>query len=306
MYGRDTEFEEVFMEDLDVSDCSDNTFLPDFDGTCGKLQIMADSDTVDVKPKLEYGIDKDEFGDRLLRAARKSESENSLTPIVKEELRCFIAAKRHKEGKREIRAEFYEPKQHPLTQEEIMKKERRREQNRRAATKCRKKKKEARMSKESEMSSLRQSNSNLQKQVRILNRELKQLNQVIEKHKKSGQCRIEPIPFLNTSMYNQLELQYQEEQVTSDVLYSPCSPNALFRTTNDICGAQIDEYSGYANQFTVPMPLELPNSISQTHPITLNGTLSLTPPVSPYVTEFSDNAVMDPQLSDILHGIDYN
>ncbi|KAL3874328.1 hypothetical protein ACJMK2_037358 [Sinanodonta woodiana] len=83
-----------------------------------------------------------ELDPRLKQAYREAEVNNSIMPILKEEIRLRILSRRCKAGLGEICLQENKPNiKKQLTPEELMKKQRRRQQNREAAQRCRKKKK---------------------------------------------------------------------------------------------------------------------------------------------------------------------
>ncbi|ESO88764.1 hypothetical protein LOTGIDRAFT_165177 [Lottia gigantea] len=264
------------------------------------MQEMSTSGNKRKSPNTVY--DEDGFNDRLKRAARKSESEGSLTPMVKEELRCFIAAKRHSEGKQEMKVEFKQPEKHPLTAEEMMKKERRREQNRKAATKCRRKKKNAKIEKESEMKTLKNENEKLSEMVRELQGQVKQYAAILRHHEQSGQCALQPKE--PVSLIHNIPSHLFEDDGSPEI-DSPQSPRSFFSSSAEIrlnsgeasCPGYVSTH--YANQ-------EMTRVIGECFGfgnIQLNSMRDFTPPVSPHLTEFSENSLGDPQLSDLLRDL---
>lgn len=81
--------------------------------------------------------------EKILNATIKALSSGSLTPLIKEELRCTIQSRRLAEGKGELKVEFKSPpKKKEMTEEERVRYMKRRVQNREAAQRFRQKQKD--------------------------------------------------------------------------------------------------------------------------------------------------------------------
>ncbi|XP_055878925.1 uncharacterized protein LOC106061796 isoform X3 [Biomphalaria glabrata] len=125
---------------------------------------------------------------RLQRAWQETERTNQVTPILKEELRFYILAKRLKKGEPEIDTTSDVPKNYELTEEEMRKKERRKEQNRKAAKKCREKRKMKSLSEAEITDNKRKENQRLRDEVLRLNFIVSQLQRYLDEHLRSDQC----------------------------------------------------------------------------------------------------------------------
>ncbi|XP_052769214.1 uncharacterized protein LOC128209284 isoform X2 [Mya arenaria] len=120
----------------------------------------------------------------VMEATLASIESQSLTPLVKEELKLRIQTKRLAAGKKELpKTVFKEPEKYELTAEEEEKREHRRKLNREAATKCRQKKKTAKESVNTQQAELELRNFSLKRKVEDLETEKRS---IITKLKDSG------------------------------------------------------------------------------------------------------------------------
>lgn len=121
--------------------------------------------------------------ERLQKALIEAEKTKKLTPIIKEELRCTILARRCKENKGEI--ELEEKKtiiKMELTPDEVRKKLRRRQQNKDAARRCRAKKKVIESTVITDYFREQARAKQLQEEVTSLRNTLAQLKGILEEH----------------------------------------------------------------------------------------------------------------------------
>ncbi|GFR78924.1 proto-oncogene c-Fos-like [Elysia marginata] len=90
---------------------------------------------------IEFQCDTNE--EKILNATIKALNSGSLTPLIKEELRCTIQSRRLAEGKGELKVEFKSPpKKKTMSEEERARYLKRRVQNREAAQRFRQKQKD--------------------------------------------------------------------------------------------------------------------------------------------------------------------
>ncbi|XP_050405612.1 uncharacterized protein LOC126821261 [Patella vulgata] len=129
-----------------------------------------------------------EEGERIQQAYQEALKQGSLSPIIKEELRLSIMAKRHENYQDAINTSATEEKNYKLTEDEIRKKERRREQNRQAAERCRQKKKASFQTREEEKSILIRRNKELNSKVAELKKQMAELGEIYQAHIVNGNC----------------------------------------------------------------------------------------------------------------------
>ncbi|KAL5019009.1 hypothetical protein ScPMuIL_004731 [Solemya velum] len=108
----------------------------------------------------------------------------NLTPLVKEELKYTINARRSAQGKGELRVQFTEPEAAVLTPEEEQKVERRRQQNKLAARRFREKNRELGLQLTKKSKTLESQNVRLMNEIRKLERERHALRQQLQEHSK--------------------------------------------------------------------------------------------------------------------------
>lgn len=105
-----------------------------------------------------------------------------LSPLLKEEIKHKIKARRIAEGKAEIRVEFKEPSPERLTPEEEERRKIKREKNKLAAQKCRNKKRKLADTLEEETLRLEEKQEKLQDQVQRLKEEREHLLDLLKIH----------------------------------------------------------------------------------------------------------------------------
>ncbi|XP_033735257.1 uncharacterized protein LOC117323863 [Pecten maximus] len=108
---------------------------------------------------------------RLAEAAIACLQSGRLTPLIKEELKYKIQAKRMEQGKKELQVQFTTPNTYELTNEEAMKSDRRRQQNRLAAKKFRKRQTTVAVALEKTLQKLQNENGHLNSEVERLTME---------------------------------------------------------------------------------------------------------------------------------------
>ncbi|XP_060062850.1 basic leucine zipper transcriptional factor ATF-like 3 [Ylistrum balloti] len=113
----------------------------------------------------------DEEECKLAEAALACYQSGQLTPLIKEELKYKIQAKRMEQGKGELHVQFTAPNSFELTKEEALKSERRRQQNRVAARKFRKRQLKFAVNLDEMLQTLEAENSRLHAEVGRLSME---------------------------------------------------------------------------------------------------------------------------------------
>ncbi|KAK3089731.1 hypothetical protein FSP39_005984 [Pinctada imbricata] len=103
--------------------------------------------------------------DQLKSAYTQSAECGSILPLIKQELKFKIQAKRLSEGVPELRVSFTEAPKYPLSKEELVKRETRKKNNRISARKCRLKRKIEIKSINQEMKDLINQNETLKRKV---------------------------------------------------------------------------------------------------------------------------------------------
>lgn len=94
----------------------------------------------DIKSQYEDMAELREFeDDALLKATELALTQGNLAPLIREELKYSIQARRLREGKPEMTVEFVKAAPDQLTQEEVMRIRKRKEQNREASRRFRQK-----------------------------------------------------------------------------------------------------------------------------------------------------------------------
>lgn len=109
-------------------------------------------------------------------------STGSVTPLIKEELRCTIQKKRLSSGQDELEVTYEEPEPSKLSADDELKRIRRRERNRLAAQRCRSKRKVKADSLNAETEQLERANSRLRDEIADLERQLSDLRSMINRH----------------------------------------------------------------------------------------------------------------------------
>ncbi|KAK7506513.1 hypothetical protein BaRGS_00001988 [Batillaria attramentaria] len=106
----------------------------------------------------------------------------SLTPILKEELRCKIQLKRLQHGQDEMTPDFTK-KSSSMSLEEIVKRNKKMEQNRVSAHKSRQRQKNLEKTIQAKLEDLQKQNKWLQEQARLLRQACKQARDWLDQHK---------------------------------------------------------------------------------------------------------------------------
>lgn len=118
----------------------------------------------------------------LVDAVAMAAQTQSMTPVIKHELKLTILERRHRRGEGEPPKEHIPETNHELTPEEKKKKLKRKEQNRRAAQRCREKKRKEREIVEKEFLLEQKKTEELQKEIEILRRQKNALQQAYDDH----------------------------------------------------------------------------------------------------------------------------
>lgn len=150
----------IFNSDSDSdsdNDSESDLLFPEFD-----LELSCGDCTDPISKGSDVGISQE-----VQSALATALSSQSLTPILKEELRCKIQLNRLLHGQEEITADFSE-KSCSMSVEEIVKKNRKLEQNRMSAHKSRLKQKTLEENIKSRLASLERHNAWLGEQVKSL------------------------------------------------------------------------------------------------------------------------------------------
>ena len=129
---------------------------------------------MDLKPKDE----------KIFQAVNEALTTGSLTPLVKEELKCSIQSRRLKEGKSELKVAFTGPKTYELTPDEVVRVESRRVQNRVAAQRFRERQKLKGEELQRKCHKLESLNTQLRHEMRKLRQEKEELKKTLEEHLK--------------------------------------------------------------------------------------------------------------------------
>ncbi|XP_046375550.1 cyclic AMP-dependent transcription factor ATF-3-like isoform X1 [Haliotis rufescens] len=137
----------------------------DFEGQ-GMISPFEEVSAPPLPPKID---------DRLAKATLQVLETGRLTPLIKEELKCKIQARRHSLGQEEYNVEFKKPKSYLLTPEEEQRATHRKERNRLAAQRFRRKRKVESSSLEVEVDRLTNANAKLQAEFDSLTVEKEQL-----------------------------------------------------------------------------------------------------------------------------------
>ncbi|XP_071079301.1 cyclic AMP-dependent transcription factor ATF-3-like [Haliotis cracherodii] len=123
------------------------------------------------------------LGDEKMVAATLAAIETgSITPLVKEELKCAILTRRFVEGKEDIQIEFTVPEKKVLTEEEEERATVRREQNRMAARRFRKKQKDTAEVLLKKTQRLESSNTKMRSELLRLQQERDRLKEILTDH----------------------------------------------------------------------------------------------------------------------------
>ncbi|KAL3861742.1 hypothetical protein ACJMK2_007765 [Sinanodonta woodiana] len=131
--------------------------------------------------------------EKLTAAALEALKNGNMTPLIKEELKCTIQAKRMAHGLNELKVEFTEPVKHELNSEEKAKVERRREQNKLAARRFRERQRSLGHKLQKETQKLESANT-------LLNYEIRQLRLLKDKLQKEWNGHLAVCP-LQTFLY---------------------------------------------------------------------------------------------------------
>ncbi|XP_067680763.1 cyclic AMP-dependent transcription factor ATF-3-like [Haliotis asinina] len=120
--------------------------------------------------------------EKMVAATLAAIETGSITPLVKEELKCAILTRRFVEGKEDIKVEFTVPEKKVLTEEEQERASVRREQNRMAAQRFRKKQKDTAEFLLKKTQKLESTNTKLRGELHRLQQERDRLKQQLADH----------------------------------------------------------------------------------------------------------------------------
>lgn len=123
--------------------------------------------------------------EKIFEAVNEALTSGSLTPLIKEELKCAIQSRRLKEGKNELKVEFSsEPKTFELSEEEVVKVENRRVQNRVAAQRFRERQKQKADELQRKCHRIESHNTQLRYELKKLREQKEHLRKSLEDHLK--------------------------------------------------------------------------------------------------------------------------
>ncbi|KAL5009337.1 hypothetical protein ScPMuIL_014918 [Solemya velum] len=128
---------------------------------------------------------------KLAKAYKEAKKIGKLTPLLKEELKCRIQARRHSEGKGELLVKFEEPAFKPeseMSPESLVRLEKRREQNRRASMKLRNKKKDDEKLLTEKVARLESDRHSWEADIARLTREKEHLDKLLRHHLCKHNC----------------------------------------------------------------------------------------------------------------------
>ncbi|XP_046561988.1 cyclic AMP-dependent transcription factor ATF-3-like [Haliotis rubra] len=120
--------------------------------------------------------------EKMVAATLAAIETGSITPLVKEELKCSILTRRFVEGKEDIKVEFTVPEKKVLTEEEQERAVVRREQNRMAARRFRRKQKDTSEFLLKKTQKLESSNTKMRCELHRLQQERDRLKQLLTDH----------------------------------------------------------------------------------------------------------------------------
>ncbi|XP_012935234.1 uncharacterized protein LOC106011146 [Aplysia californica] len=136
--------------------------------------MMSDSD---------LGLTFDENEQKIVHATIEAFQTGTLTPLIKEELRCTIQSRRLAQGKGELQVEFKSPpKKKEMTDEERKRSVKRRQQNREAAQRFRQRQKDTSDYLSAKISRLQKSSESLIKDLQHLRKERDELQEMLRSH----------------------------------------------------------------------------------------------------------------------------
>ncbi|XP_013094521.2 uncharacterized protein LOC106078242 [Biomphalaria glabrata] len=128
-------------------------------------------------------MDFDEHDEKIINATFKAFQSGTLTPLIKEELRCIIQSRRLAEGKGELQVEFKSPpKKKDMTEDERKRAVKRRQQNREAAQRFRQKQKDTSDYLTKKIKRLETSSKTLVSDLQKLKHERDELQQMLRNH----------------------------------------------------------------------------------------------------------------------------
>ncbi|XP_059145254.1 uncharacterized protein LOC131932356 [Physella acuta] len=144
-----------------------------------KFQEFADDGQLGEEVVMHF----DPQEEKILAATLKAVQSGSLTPLIKEELRCTIQSRRMAEGKGELKVEFKSPpKKKDMTDDERKRALKRRQQNREAAQRFRQKQKDTSDYLTDKIKRLEKASNNLIIDLRRLKEERDELQAMLKSH----------------------------------------------------------------------------------------------------------------------------
>ncbi|KAK7502795.1 hypothetical protein BaRGS_00006045 [Batillaria attramentaria] len=191
--------------------------------TVDSNDIAGDSSVFD-----DADLDKLTRDPRLQEAVKRCKGTRSLQPLLKEELRLKILARRHGNGQGDLEVCFKEPPQYPMTAEECRKRDVRRAQNRGAAQRFRQRKRSREEELKQKVDEGQKRNKELLSEVETLRRETTRLRGILDRHLASGGCLLSQqdtfffpdIPDLGMDMTSLCQL-ISAEEVDGRPAFSP-------------------------------------------------------------------------------------
>nr|KAG5710708.1 hypothetical protein BaRGS_035110 [Batillaria attramentaria] len=220
---------EELPEHVDMSEYM-NVFQRDLHDRALVLQAPVDSNDIagDSSVFDDADLDKLTRDPRLQEAVKRCKGTRSLQPLLKEELRLKILARRHGNGQGDLEVCFKEPPQYPMTAEECRKRDVRRAQNRGAAQRFRQRKRSREEELKQKVDEGQKRNKELLSEVETLRRETTRLRGILDRHLASGGCLLSQqdtfffpdIPDLGMDMTSLCQL-ISAEEVDGRPAFSP-------------------------------------------------------------------------------------
>ncbi|CAL1529433.1 unnamed protein product [Lymnaea stagnalis] len=153
--------------------------LPEMPEHQQEVEMIGSESGADGQLLLRY----DEQDEKIIKATLKSVQSGSLTPLIKEELRCTIQSRRLAEGKGELKVEFKSPpRKKDMTEDERKRAVKRRLQNREAAQRFRQKQKDTSDYLTGKIRRLESASNNLISDLKRLKEERDELQEMLKNH----------------------------------------------------------------------------------------------------------------------------
>ena len=149
-----------------------------------KDNMYAKKDLLSPVENIYKEMDLETKDEKIFQAVNEALTTGSLTPLVKEELKCSIQSRRMKEGKSELKVAFSGPKTYELSADEVVRVENRRVQNRVAAQRFRERQKLKADELQRKCHKIESHNTQLRYEMRKLRQEKEQLRKSLEEHSK--------------------------------------------------------------------------------------------------------------------------